>query len=362
MVPEKEVDIDELTLEASRDLLTRGFTDARVGELTTNWLQHPERRAAPIEELTDLLEEIRRVPRGAARIRKMNTLVRTLGKAENLALLLDVLRGSLGSTVSSEAAAATRSRGGRTHCIYGWAGQTLVLASGEDATSGTTSPAHNVDEFLGYPPAQWALTIHIWQPNPGAVGFQATKTIDAATVVEPPHSHPFDFVSYVSIGTLRQSIYRETAGVDEVHHEINARYAGTALNRVDGVWPPHHDRESAHLRALENRLLLSAGDSYFLSTNAVHDVEIDRTTASHKPAITLFLQSEATVKPNAYISSAMADFHQANPDIKEEGVALDEAQWSEKLSATAAYLRGDAPELLLDDVVRCTTDYGFMHR
>ncbi|GCB52693.1 hypothetical protein SNL152K_10050 [Streptomyces sp. NL15-2K] len=94
----------------------------------------------------------------------------------------------------------------------------------------------------------------------------------------------------------------------------------------------------------------------------MHDVEIDRTTASHKPAITLFLQSEATVKPNAYISSAMADFHQANPDIKEEGVALDEAQWSEKLSATAAYLRGDAPELLLDDVVRCTTDYGFMHR
>jgi hypothetical protein len=120
-------------------------------------------------------------------------------------------------------------------------------------------------------------------------------------------------------------------------------------------------KRSTNLATVEDRVRLRAGDSYFLPRHAVHDVEVDRESAARTPAITLFLCAEATVKPKAYLSPEMVEFHRRNPDIKDEAVELTPEQWRRKLEATAAYLRGESEFLVLDDIVRCDTDYGFMH-
>jgi len=291
----------------------------------------------------------------------MNTFVRTLGQPNHLAILLDVIRGSLHHENEFEAAMSNRSRGGRMHCIYGWAGQTLVLASHPEPTSGTEAPVEDMDDFLGYPPAEWDMSVHIWQPHPKARGFSSMKHVEPDVIVEPPHSHPFSFVSYVAKGLMHQSIYATVADEECELGSSTSRYAGVTLQEVDGVWPPHQMYRPQRLTTREDRVLLQEGDSYFLSPHVIHDVEIDRRTAARTPAITLFLCAEATVKPKVYLALDMAEYHRLHPKLKEVAVALETSQWDEKLRAVASYLRGEAPELCLDEVVLCNSTYGFMH-
>jgi hypothetical protein len=35
--------------------------------------------------------------------------------------------------------------------------------------------------------------------------------VQPGVLVEPLHSHPFSFVSYVSVGAMRESVYQETS-------------------------------------------------------------------------------------------------------------------------------------------------------
>jgi len=358
----------QFSLVKSRDELTSGRLDEDTAARVIKVLQDSTNLSGDgrvLQKLQALMDQVRCQPPGAKRTAQMNTIVRTLGQPSNLATLLELLRDSLHAPDAKEAEISQRSRRGRMHCIYGWAGQTLLLASHPEPTVGTSSPTDDMDSFLGYPPAEWDLSIHIWQPNVGAKGFTSTKKIEPDTIVEPPHSHPFDFVSFVSMGEMHQSIYAES-GVNDLTRELppadhQKRYDGVVLQRVDGVWPPHQEYRPARLDTLEERVLLQAGHSYFMPCDAIHDVEVNRAVAERQPAITLFMCAEAIVKPHAFMAPEMADYHRRHPELKEEAQALTMEQWQSKLSAVIAYLRRQSQTLKLGEVVQCGTTYSFMH-
>jgi hypothetical protein len=213
---------------------------------------------------------------------------------------------------------------------------------------------------MGYPVAEWHASIHIWQPNPEAQAFKSLKRFEPGVLVEPPHSHPFSFVSYVSIGAMRESIYRETSAPAPAGSAD--RYQDVDLERVDGVWPPHREYVRRRLRTIEDRVDLVQGQSYFMSPDMIHDVEVDRATSADRPAITFFLCSETTQVPNSYMVPSMAEFHRGHPDLTRQGKPLDLEAWDAKLDATARYLRGETDYLRLGEIVKCDSSYAFMNQ
>jgi hypothetical protein len=130
---------------------------------------------------------------------------------------------------------------------------------------------------------------------------------------------------------------------------------------VDGVWPPHHFRESYVLKTLEGKVHQREVDSYFMPCEWIHDVEIAANPATNQPAVTLFLASEYMVKPHAYVAKSMADYHAEHPDVKHTGQPLSAADWHEKLKALAAYLRRETATLCLGDIVPHEGEYAFFH-
>jgi hypothetical protein len=353
------------SLSATRDLLSHGMQDSTIEERVTQIMDtfgSGSVATGALVSLQQVLEDMRRIPIGDLRTKAMNSFVRTLGQPRILAQYLDLLRKAVFSGDGLETELASRSMRGRMHCIYGWAGQTLILPSEPYPVSETLSAIDNMDPFLGYPPAEWDLSIHIWQPHAEVARFKAPIKCDSSIIVEPPHSHPFSFVSYVVCGELHESIYVETSIEDPSINFSNSssRYAYSLLQRVDGVWPPHDEYIPACLAAVEERVLLSSGESYALPAEAIHDVEVNARTAATTPAITLFLCSEAIRKPKAYLSPDMARFHRANPDIKEVAVSLESHQWEAKLLAVSSYLRSETSTLDLSEIVKCSSTYGFM--
>jgi hypothetical protein len=99
------------------------------------------------------------------------------------------------------------SQDARMHATNGWCGQTLILESCLGPTEGTFETAPGVEEMLGNTPPEWGVSIHIWQPNPKAKGFPVENRHEPGIIVEPPHSHPFDFISMVVTGEMHQSTY-----------------------------------------------------------------------------------------------------------------------------------------------------------
>lgn len=348
-----------LLLQDSTAALTNGCRDLRVEDEIAQIMDQAVGSADILREIQDVMERMRSIPGGTGRIATMNSFVRALGEPERLAKLLDVLRISLTSTSPDERKFADDSQGEEMHCVYGWAGQTLMLESHQHDVEGTTPPRPGVTDFFPHPVAVWHISIHIWQANPNAHAFEATKNIDSDSITEPPHTHPFPFVSYVSVGEMHQSTYAEQ-DVDTVQSETD-RYEGV-LERVDGAWPPHEEYTPSRLRTVEHRFHLKAGDSYYMPTDVVHDVEVSKTVSANTPAITLFLAGEFTDIPHAYMSSPLAQFHRENPDILELAQPLDPEEWSAKLAATAQYLRGEVDHLRLHEIFDCKTSYGFMHK
>ena len=110
-------------LLSSRDALSTGHCDERTAAAITSILAGPEQgqndAAGTLEKLQVLLEQIRHTPTGIARVSRMNAFVRTLGRADNLANFLELMRTSLKSSRLSDHKIAERSRAGLTHCLYG---------------------------------------------------------------------------------------------------------------------------------------------------------------------------------------------------------------------------------------------------
>ena len=368
------ISIDGFSLARIRDELTRlppyEETGHAVASIVARWNKDPE-SIDPIYEIGAVMESIRALPRGDVRVGAMNTYVRALGEPQVLATLLDMMRASALRPGSRGEELTRMSRNAARHCAYGWAGQTLLVASDEKLTNGTLEPEPGVRELIGgCPPSVWGLSLHVWQPNPNAKGFPSGARIGPDIVVEPPHSHPFEYSSMVATGTLRQSIYAQRAlrsapgglgaGADG-GAAARRRYDGVRLEHVDGVWPEHTYQASCELETVEEGVDLRPGESYYLPCDMIHDVEFETKAARSTPTITLFLASEIIVKPHVYIAPAMADAHAARPGLKDEWEALSSSAWHAKLEAVAAYLRGDRPTLLLDDIVKCDAEYAFFH-
>ncbi|WP_063312272.1 hypothetical protein [Pseudovibrio sp. Ad26] len=333
-------------------------TEHNINALINNWLQDKS-TSTPLQDLQLIIEEIRSFPRGDERIQRMNTLVRTLGRAETLAIFLDALREAGSQTGTIERKLSEDSSKGTMHCIYGWCGQTTLVNSLSHPTAGTMHSFPTLRERLGYNPATWGLSIHIWQPNPNAKGFAMGVEGKSDIVMEPPHSHPFDFVSMLSKGSLKQSIYVEQEDTPAIR---NGRYNNICLEKIDGIWPPHIHRRKANLTAVEDQVSLKEGDSYFMPAECIHDVETVLSTSRDKPAITLFFASEATTTGHAYVVPELLEYHTQHPNLKEQARPLPFTDWDKKLSLVSSYLKGETETLNLADVVKYTGDYAFFHR
>lgn len=358
--------LEHTTLSSMRDALTNGNVDLptiqEVNTIIERWRNDPN-TMEPFAEMQNVLERVRKIPRGDERVILMNSIVRTLGRPDTLATFLDMLRDSATRHGTKEQELCRlKLQNVKMHSIYGWCGNTLVVESLDQPTEGTYKPIPpGLGERLGNSTSAWNLTIHIWQPNLTAKGFPISTPLEKEALIEPPHSHPFDFVSIVVKGAMHQSIYAQHDAVESVSTNSADRYSQTALEHVDGVWPPHDSRETRTLKTLEHRVLLREGDSYHLPCDWIHDVEIDGDTAVSKPTITLFFSSEYMVMPHVYMTKAMADFHERNPDIKRNGIPISENAWHAKLKAIARYLRGESTTLDLNEIVKYPGEYAFFH-
>lgn len=355
--------LDTMSLVESRNIMTTMPLDPEIENevlgTIRRWKAAPD-VATTLQDIRCILEHVRSRTRGLQRISGMNTIVRTLGRRGILADYLDIMRHAARQDGSLEQEIALISQRGKMHSIYGWCGQTTLVLSAPEAISATTPPNRpEVVNKLGYPQPIWWISIHIWQPNANATGFDAGKPQEPDVIIEPPHSHPFDFVSMMSVGEMRQSIYRP--GTASKLPQGVGRYDGITLQHVDGVWPPHERREATHLETVEHRTQLKEGDSYFMPYHVIHEVEVDARYARHKPSITLFLASESLEVANVYMAKSMADYHEQHPDILKYAQPLSLDAWDAKLAAVAAYLRGDAQTLELSEIVISGSEYAFFH-
>jgi len=368
-VPEGAEVMNEYKMLADmRDAMTNSYIDknieSQINSLLKRWTDAPK-SVEPIAEMQSILEGIRRISVGETRVKMMNTVVRTLGQPEALATYLDMLQDSAKRAGSKEYEyCKNKLQQVKLHSIYGWCGNTLMVETSSEPTEGTFPPLPGLAEKLGNSSSAWNLTVHIWQPNLTAKGFSINTSLPNGTILEPPHTHPFDFSSMVVKGTLHQSIYiQNEENTNQVYKEdYESHYRNIPLEHVDGVWPPHEFKDTQNITTKEHRVRLNQGDSYYMPCDWIHDVEIDGHIASTKPTITLFLSSEYLVMPHVYMSQQMADYHHENPDIKKNGQPISEKAWHEKLSAISSYLKGESENLDLNKIVDFKGEYAFFHR
>jgi hypothetical protein len=365
-----KISIDGTSLSYIRDYMTNLPPDPVIQEailsVIKRWLDKHD-ISEPLADIKSILDSIRLLSRNHERMNCMNTFVRTLGQPEIFATFLDILRDSSRRLGTNERILSEVSLKAKEHAVYGWCGQTKLAVSSSDHTNGTMTPGVGVQEMLGETPVStWVLSMHIWQPNPHAKGFLCGNRSVQSVIAEPPHSHPFDFVSAVVIGKMHQSIYAQCGSQLALIKKQEGKpqkgtYDGIKLEHVHGVWPPHDYREVSELITLEDRVVIDSGDSYYMSCDTIHDVQIDATIASIKPTITLFLRSESFVKSHVYMAAPMADFHALYPDYIDKQYPLEDGAWNKKLELLADYVRGKSKILNLDDVVNYNGEYAFFH-
>jgi hypothetical protein len=349
------------TLAESRRLMTEMDPDPDIEGsilgIVDRW-HADSKEVNPIEEMQGVLESIRQLPSGYLRVCRMNTFVRTLGRRDVLATYLEMMLDSAEREGTEESALCKASQDARMHAIYGWSGQTLLLKSKAGACDGTFPPMNGVAELTGNKSSQWGVSIHVWQPNTKAKGFPSPGVYSSEVFVEPPHSHPFEFVSMVTVGNIHQSIYSQ----QRAKQSGPGRYDGRVLEHVDCVWPPHTNRTASEVITLEDRLELREGDSYYMPCNWIHDVEVDIEASKKRPAITLFLSTEFIVKPHVYLPKQLADYHDANPLLHTKAAALSVDKWKAKMKMLSLYIGGEIPLLELAELIEYQDEYAFFLR
>jgi hypothetical protein len=202
--------------------------------------------------------------------------LRTIGEPEILATWLDILRYTYSRQDAEGKEVCKVLLSYRSHSRYGHC-KLLMLVSGREATEATITilDKANLHRIKNAP--QWDMVLSIWQPIASSTRYPSATRAEPHLLLEPPHSHPFDFVSKVVAGSLRQSVYRPTTR--ERSSAASDRYSGTRFFCVDRTWPPHEHRKEAWLETVENRVLLRGGDSYFMPSDLIHDVEMDMAVA-----------------------------------------------------------------------------------
>ncbi len=363
-----EYKLEYKSLTEIRDNMTNSKVDdiikKRIENILYKWKKNPK-SVLPYSEFESILEDVRVIPVGNKRIEMMNSIVRTLGKPENLATYLDMLREASSRNKTNEKKICQDIlQSDKMHSVYGWCGNTTIVESLDFKTKGTHKPIDGLEEKLGTSTTPWKLIIHIWQPNKNAKGFPLDNSINTKKILEPPHSHPFNFASMIVKGEIHQSIYSQVLDIKQCSKKdfLLGHYRNTELNHVDGVWPPHSYLEKCYLKTKEHRVKLNEGDSYYMPCNWIHDVEVDEELAKVKPTISLFLSSEFLVMPHVYMNNSMLEFHQKNPLIKKQGRPISEKKWHKKLSLISDYLRNKSESLDLNNVVKHEGEYAFQHK
>src|SRR5690606_17129856 len=178
-------------------------TRMAIKSLLENWRKDPA-SVEPLNDMRCILEPIRRMPPGHARAAGMIALLRALGTRESLSTYLAMIQDSARREGSAEQRLARISQDDAHHCIYGWCGQTLLCGSFEGPVEATVEPEDGLEEFIGCTTPEWGLAMHIWQTNPHARGFPSGKRPEPGALIEPPHTHSFDFASIVVAGEMHQ--------------------------------------------------------------------------------------------------------------------------------------------------------------
>jgi hypothetical protein len=240
----------------------------------------------------------------ADRFMRMNTIVRTLGQPETLAQWLGCMRSYCRSDGYKEDCAALEFD--EHHRRFG----------------------HFQFYLL---PGKGPMTMHVWQPAPRLhiEGVHFSQ--------EPPHTHPWNFVSTVAIGSLRMTDYRMK------QQRVNADYACFEI-----------DRSFSNLSKCEGGVSngpapmateeLNAGDSYLFPKEHVHSTPDDGKWTT-EPAITLLVKDRAEQRSAFYMSRSDAvqfDLARTNSSLRSTGPLSHNriVRYEAKLDSIMSYLRG----------------------
>jgi len=312
------------------------------------------------KELSKVLDDVRGVENGKNRLIQMNTIVRTIGEPDNLVKVLSSIKQQVNSGDNS----LSNITNVKMHSIYGWCGNTLLIESSEEPSPNTFPAPNGIELILGNPTSTWNLTLHIWQPNSKAQGFEiASLPKPKSTILEPPHSHPFSFSSFIVKGELHQSLYVDQLDKKRVNeNRVAGYYDSVPLIHSDGVWPPHSFEIEARVETIEHRTCFRKGDSYYMPANWIHDVEIDGDRALRQPTITLFLSTEYITMPHVYVHESMVKYHNDKPTLKSDNsgpISLE--KWNKKIDSLINYIGNEEAELNLPSIIEYDKEYAFFH-
>eukprot|EP01044_Picomonas_judraskeda_P000688 COSAG03_NODE_32_length_18233_cov_11.266847_18_plen_1227_part_00 len=300
-----------------------------ISSALAKWRQS---RESPIAEVHAVVNRIRHVaPYSDARRIAMNTFIRTIGEPSALADWLEI--------ISADSSDTTRLCDYARHSHYGHFQFVLLQVSGEQSAASPEHESRAADNQLACPEwynAGWALELSVWQPsftNPAAV-FVSQGRLKPETLREPPHTHPYEFFSKVVTGSMRHNRYVEVADTDAG----GGAYADVVFNKTHEAWPPHSGGDKCKLKATEEDIVFTAGESYRMPLGVIHDVEFD-TTNSDTPAITCVIVAEQEVAPDVFMEDSMLIHHNSNPDLAKHDRSMPLVTWQANLRAIADYLR-----------------------
>jgi hypothetical protein len=326
------------------------------------------RDAVAAAEVIAVVERMQHLPPYSdARRVAMNTFVRTIGEPAALADWLDIITAEPDATAISQ----TLPNGSvkrlylsdyARHSHYGHFQFVLLRSSLDRSTLSSQHASRAADSQAAFPDwfdSGWAVELSIWQPSfvkPSAV-FLSDGTLKPDTLREPPHTHPHEFFSKVVTGSMRHSRYiiesedTLTPGHGSTSEQTvakNGAYADVEFNKVHEVWPPHNVDGKCRLKAVEENVEFSAGESYRMPLGVIHDVEFDAVAGRSGPAITCVLCAEQEVAPDVFMENSMLSYHNSHADLADHDHATSVETWRENLRVIAAYLRQETDTLILD--------------
>ncbi|WP_163380171.1 hypothetical protein [Cyclobacterium sp. SYSU L10401] len=314
---------------------------------------------SPISDLRVIVEPIRMTPPSFRRLQLMNSFLRVFSRPQIITKYLEALVIASQDNRSGDSELINRLKDDTLHSMYGWCGNCQIFYTSSAPLPYYGIKSKKLQRQMGYPVGVWGINIHVWQPNSSAIPFKVKGNLPSNIITEPPHSHPFDFVSIVLKGRVHQSTYYPCKNEDSASSSIST-YKGFGFEHVDGVWPPHTNKNKCYLKTLEHRVLIEEGGAYFMPLEVVHDVQVEKNVASKTPAISLFFASEYYSPAHVYTTKEMIDFHNRNPFLKYEGSKLSSSQWEKKLIYISEYLLNTRETLNLNPIVKHRKSYSFL--
>eukprot|EP01045_Picozoa_sp_COSAG04_P007421 COSAG04_NODE_388_length_15249_cov_7.616502_4_plen_3423_part_00 len=323
---------DFYSSEADVDKQVRDATAAALAK----WRESGERPMAEVYAVVDRMRQL--APYSDARRVAMNTFIRTIGEPSALADWLEI--------ISADPEDKARLCDYARHSHYGHFQFVLLRVSAEPSAPSAEQAQRAADSLAAYPDwfsHAWVLELSVWQPSftdPAAV-FESKGALKPNQLREPPHTHPYEFFSKVVTGDMRHNRYVQTDAATP-----GQAYSDVEFNKTHEAWPPHKVSGKCRLKATEEDVEFSAGESYRMPLGVIHDVEFDATSAS-TPAITCVIAAEQEVAPDVYMEDSMLSHHDGDPGLATRDSPMPLDTWRANMRAIAGYLRQETDALTL---------------